>query len=219
MKRILMLIVCICTLSTIFPQNYNPRTTVSGGVQAGYSNGLGFQGNFMLKNFAEGFPFDIKISAGLSFLDPGKSAEARELFINDATDGVPEKGGKLTDLRADFLYNISGRTYVYAGPRFAMFTGNFNYVGGNEDFDVTSNLWGAGIGIENYFRMAQALDLVFSFGYDYFFSSTLHGHDTSYSPDGENVNGRKNFAFADADEAINQPKHNVKAMVGISYNF
>ena len=38
-------------------------------------------------------------------------------------------------------------------------------------------------------------------------------------PDGQNVNDRKNFTFADADEAINQPKHNVKAMAGLSYNF
>jgi hypothetical protein len=61
--------------------------------------------------------------------------------------------------------------------------------------------------------------LIFSFGYDYFFISTLYGHDTSYSPDGENVNGREDFTFQDADNAINQPKHNVKAMIGLSYNF
>jgi hypothetical protein len=100
-----------------------------------------------------------------------------------------------------------------------MFTGNFNFVGGNEDFDITSNQWGAGIGVENYFRITPALDLVFSFGYDYFFSSTLYGHDTSYSPDGQDVNGRKDFTFEDADNAVNQPKHNIKAMVGLGYNF
>lgn len=201
------------------PQNINSRTALAGGLQFGYSNGIGFQGNLVLKNFAEGFPFNIKISMGLSFLDPGKTAEARAIFINDAANGVPEKGGRLIDFRADFLYNFAGRTYIYAGPRFAMFKGNFNFIGGNEDFDVTSNQWGAGIGLENYFRISPVLDLVFSFGYDYFFSSTLYGHDTSYSPDGQDVNGRKNFTFEDADKAINQPKHNLKAMAGLSYNF
>jgi hypothetical protein len=63
------------------------------------------------------------------------------------------------------------------------------------------------------------LDLVFSLGYDYFFTSSLNGHDTSYSPDNENVNDRQGFTFQDADDAINQPKHNLKAMVGLSYNF
>jgi hypothetical protein len=47
----------------------------------------------------------------------------------------------------------------------------------------------------------------------------LYGHDTSYSPDGENVNDRKGFTFEDADNAVNQPKHNLKAMVGLGYNF
>ncbi len=119
------------------PQNINSRTSLSGGLQLGYNNGMGFQGNFILKNLAEGFPFHVKLSAGISFLDPGKSLDAREIFINDATNGVPEKGGKLMDFRADFLYYVGARTYFYAGPRFAIFTGNFNFIGGNEDFDVT----------------------------------------------------------------------------------
>jgi len=221
MKRffLLMPMVLLSLPVVMSPQNINSRTSLSGGLQLGYNNGMGFQGNFILKNLAEGFPFHVKLSAGISFLDPGKSLDAREIFINDATNGVPEKGGKLMDLRADFLYYVGARTYFYAGPRFAMFTGNFNFIGGNEDFDVTSNQWGAGIGLENYFRISPVLDLVFSLGYDYFLSSTLYGHDTSYSPDGENVNGRKNFTFDDADKAVNQPKHNLKAMAGLSYNF
>ena len=221
MKKVLMLmlIVVFSSLSLTLSQNFNSRTTFASGIQAGYNNGIGFQGSFTIKNLAEGFPFNVKLAVGLSFSDPGIPLKAREIFINDATNGVPEKGGKLVDFRADFLYNIGARTYFYAGPRFTMFTGNFDFVGGNEDFDVTSKQWGAGVGVENYFRISPVLDLVLSFGYDYFFPNTLYAHDTSYSPDGQNVNDRKNFTFADADEAINQPKHNVKAMAGLSYNF
>lgn len=221
MKRVCLLVFLgflIISQSTL-PQNIYNRTSVAGGFLVGYNNGVGFQGSVLLKNFAEGLPVNLKIGLGFSFLNPGKAAEAREIFINDATNGVPEKAGRLIDFRADFLYNITGRTYISIGPRFSMFTGNFNYVGGNEDFDITSNQWGAGLGVENYFRISPALDLVFSLGYDYFFASTLYGHDTSYSPDNENVNDRENFTFQDADDAINQPKHSLKAMVGLNYNF
>lgn len=221
MKRFLtLMIILLAALSTqSHLQTIKQKTNLVGGINAGYNNGIGFQGFLLLKNFAEDFPFNVKISAGMGFLNPGKSDEAREIFINDATNGVPEKSGRVIDFRVDFLYNFAGRTYFYIGPRFAMFTGNFNYVGGNEDFDITSKEWGAGVGIENYFRISPMLDLIFSFGYDYFFPSTLYGHDTSYSPDNENVNSRKNFTFSDADRAINQPKHNLKAMIGVGYDF
>jgi hypothetical protein len=221
MKRFLMLVLIVFahSFNSILPQTFNPRTTLAGGLLVGYNNGLGFQGNLSFKNLAEGFPFSLKLGVGISFFDPGKPLDAREIFINDNTDGVPEESGRLIDFRADFLYYIGARTYFYAGPRFTMFTGNFNFVGGNEDFDVTSNQWGAGLGVENYFRMSPAMDLVFSIGYDYFFPSLIYGHDTSYGPDGEIVNGRKDFTFEDADDSVNQPKHNLRAMVGISYNF
>lgn len=219
MKRFLLMMLFI-TLSTLtLPQNNYSTPSISGGLQVGYNNGIGFQGNIIVKNLAAGFPFYIKLSSGISFLDPGKPLDARKIFINDATNGIPEKSGRLIELGCDFLYNAAGRTFLFAGPRLALFTANFNFIGGNEDFDVTSNQWGAGIGIENYFRISQSLDLVFSFGYDYFFSSVLYGHDTSYSPDGQNVNARKDFTFEDADKAINQPKHNLKAMAGLNYNF
>lgn len=195
------------------------KASFAVGIHAGYNHGIGLQGFLLLKNFAEDFPFNLKVCAGMSFLNPGRSEAAREIFINDATDGVPEKKGRVVELRADFQYNFLGRTYFYAGPRFSLFTGNFNYIGGNEDFDITSNQWGAGFGIESYFKISPLLDFVLTFGYDYFFPSTLYGHDTSYSPDNENVNPRKNFSFKDADDAINQPKHNLKAMFGLSYIF
>jgi hypothetical protein len=103
------------------------------------------------------------------------------------------------------LLPISSKLSLYTGPRFIAFTGNFNFVGGNEDFDVTGNQWGVGAGIETLFTMTQSFDLVFNIGYDFYFENTLYGHDTSYSPNNENINPRKEYEFADADKAVSQP--------------
>ena len=100
-----------------------------------------------------------------------------------------------------------------------MFTGNFVFIGGNEDCDITSNQWGLGLGLKAYFEMSNRFDFVTSVGFDYFFSNTLSGHDTEYSPDGENVNGRNDYTFDDADDAINQPKLQPRLMVGVNYHF
>ena len=62
------------------------------------------------------------------------------------------------------------------------------------------------------------LDLVINIGYDYYIKSTLYGHDTSYNPDGQDLNPREEYNFNDADKAINQPNHQLKFMLGLSYN-
>ena len=43
----------------------------------------------------------------------------------------------------------------------------------------------------------------------------MNGHDTTYNPNDENVNPRKDYDYGDADEAVNQPKLEVRAMAGI----
>ena len=109
--------------------------------------------------------------------------------------------------------------YVFAGVRNSMFTANFRFIGGNEDFDVTSNQWGVGAGLRTAFPISRNVSFVMSGGLDWYLSSTLTGHDTSYSPDGESVNGRNDYTFTDADEAVNQPKLHPVGMIGISYSF
>jgi hypothetical protein len=100
-----------------------------------------------------------------------------------------------------------------------MFTANFKYVGGNEDFDVTSSQFGLGGGLETHFPLVPNLYMVFGAGAEYFFEGTLKGHDTSYSPDGDDVNPREDFSYSDADEAVNQPKIIGRFMLGINYGF
>jgi len=45
----------------------------------------------------------------------------------------------------------------------------------------------------------------------------MHGHDTTYYSDGETVNGREDYTYDDADEAINQPKVVPNISIGINY--
>ena len=196
----------------------------SAGLMAGYNRGLGFQGNLSLQS---GFPFDLRVGVGYAFLNPGNSADARRIFINNATNGTPEKSGRSIDYRLDFLFakSIFGlkNSYLVLGPRGSSFKGTFKYIGGNEEFDVISHQWGLGLGMENHVTMTQKLSLVVVVGLDYYLPSTLHGHDTSYSPDNDNVNPRNDnenddtpFTYKDANAAIYQPAFMPYAMIGLN---
>ena len=127
------------------------------------------------------------------------------------------------DYRIDLLRPVNifslKNAFVFGGLRHARFTGNFKYVGGNEDFDVKSRQWGIGGGLESHFPMSSRVALVVSSGYDFFFPATLTGHDTSYSPDDENINARGNNSYGTADDAIAQPKHQVRLMFGLNYSY
>jgi hypothetical protein len=204
-------------------QYYSHKPLFSGGISAGYTGGFGLQGNIMISNFAQDFPLSARLAIGYSTLDPGNPADARRIFINDATNGVPEKSGTDWNFRLDFLYRVPflsvKRFYVFTGVRYSAFSAEFNFVDGNEFFHINSNQWGLGLGGESYFMLVPGLDLAFSIGADYYFNSTLEGHDTSYSPDGQNINSRRGYTYYDADQAINQPKVMIRALIGFNYHF
>jgi hypothetical protein len=200
---------------------------LSAGFLTGYNRGYGIQGNLTINNSWNDLPFELRFGVGYTFLNPGNSADARRIFINNATNGEPQKSGRSIDYRLDFLIAKSmfglKNSYVVFGPRGSSFKGNFKYIGGNEDFDVISRQWGAGVGLENHFTMTQNLNLVVAVGIDYYLPSTLHGHDTSYSPDNDNVNTRNDnenndipFTYKDADKAISQPRFMPFAMIGLT---
>ena len=115
------------------------------------------------------------------------------------------------------------QSYIVLGPRGSAFKGNFKYIGGNEEFNVTSQQWGLGGGLESHFNMVRNLNFIVAVGLDYYLPSTLHGHDTSYSPDNDNVNPRNDnqnddtpFTYKDADKAISQPRFMPFAMIGLT---
>ena len=200
---------------------------ISAGVLTGYNRGYGLQANLTLHN--NHLPFELRVGVGYSFINPGKVWDARRIFINNNTNGTPEKTGRSIDYRLDFLIPKSifglSHSYIILGPRGSSFKGNFAYIGGNEEFDITSQQWGAGLGLETHFKMAQKLNLVIAAGLDYYLPSTLHGHDTSYSPDNDNVNTRNDnenddvpFTYKDANKAIYQPGIMPFAMIGLTVN-
>ena len=199
----------------------------SAGILTGYNRGYGIQANFTLNRSASELPFDLRAGIGYTFLNPGNSADARRIFINNATNGTPEKSGRSIDYRLDFLFPkpIFGlkQSYIVLGPRGSSFKGNFKYIGGNEDFDITSHQWGLGGGIESHFNMVRNLNFIVAVGLDFYLPSTIHGHDTSYSPDNDNVNPRHDnenddtpFTYKDADKAISQPRFMPFAMIGLT---
>ena len=195
------------------------------GAQAGYGQGPGFMLNTTISDFARGFPLPVRFSLAYTSLDPGDAEAARRIFINDATNGTPSEDGKVWDLRCDLLHDLelfmNSRTYLVFGPRYSRFTGSFHYVGGNEQFDVTSRLWGIGVGLEGHYQLLgrEDLDLVVALLLDYYLPAALSGHDTTYNPSGSDVNPRNDYEYDDADAAINQPELEPRLMVGFSYTF
>ena len=82
-----------------------------------------------------------------------------------------------------------------------------------------SNQWGLGLGAKGLFAISTKIDLTVTAGFDNYFENTLKGHDTSYSPDGLEVNGRNDYTFEDADRAVNQPEFIPLLMLGVAYRF
>jgi hypothetical protein len=223
MYTIRIVVAVLATVAAMSTGSPTHAARFSVGAQAGYSGGVGAEVNAMMADFAKGFPMALRFAVGYSVREPGRAADARRIFINDATNGTPEEKGWFWDYRFDLMYNTGWSSvadiYVTGGVRYAQFTGNFKFIGGNEDFDVTSDQWGLGAGMEGYFDITPKLQFVITGGVDYFFESSLKGHDTEYSPDGDDVNPRNDYTYKDADEAINQPKWVGRALIGISYWF
>ena len=229
-NRLILFLFCSILLSVSFSSysqtNSNSKNSI--GIQTGYNRGFNLTGNFTIYNIAEGLPGNIRFGIGYNRFNPGNAADARRIFINNATNGVPEKKGKSFDYRIDYmmpytLFDLKD-SYLVFGPRYSNFTAKFDYIGGNEKFTITSKQLGIGIGAESYFKMTSGLDLILATGLDYFFNSTLDGHDTSYSPNNDNVNPRNDnqnddvpFTYKDANKAIKQPQFMPRIMIGIAY--
>jgi hypothetical protein len=222
---------CFISISSLLNGQEKSGTPLkfTAGFHVGYNRGFGILGNFSATNFDRDFPFMLRFGLGYTFLNPGNAEDARRIFVNNATNGTPEKKGHSMDYRPDFMvpktvFNIED-SYLVFGPRFSTFVGDFKYVGGNEDFEVKSHQWGVGAAVENHFRMLKNMEFVLDWGLDFYFPGTLTGHDTSYSPDNDNINPKNDnqnndaeFNYKDADKAINQPKFMPHIMLGLNFS-
>jgi len=203
------------------PLAANPKFSL--GMLLGYTDNFGVNISGTISEFSYDIPMAIKFSAGYNVRDAGNPLDARKIFINDNTNGDPDKSGHSIDLRLDFAYPINlfsiRKSLLYVGPRYSMHTSTFDFVGGNEFFDITTSQFGLGAGLETYFGISPNLSFVFSGGFDYYFDAQIGGHDSFYNPDGTDVSGREGYTYQDAAKSINQPKYEFRFLAGLSFGF
>ena len=201
------------------PLAANPKFSL--GVLFGYTRNFGVNISGTISEFSYDIPLAIKFSGGYNVRDAGNPVDARKIFINDNTNGDPDKSGHSIDLRLDFAYPIKlfsiRKSLLYVGPRYSMHTSTFDFVGGNEFFDISTSQFGLGAGLETYFGISPNLSFVFSGGFDYYFDAQVGGHDSFYNPDGTDISGRQGFTYQDASESINAPKYEFRFMAGLNF--
>ena len=192
-----------------------------GGLNTGYSGGLGIQATGTFMDFTRELPLTARFTFGYNKAGAGDPYAARHVFINDNTNGDPEKSASTWQFRFDLMFPAltvgPQQLYLFVGPRHARYKANFNYIGGNENFDVTSNCWGAGAGLETWFVIGDTSDFVLQVGLDWYADATLTGHDTAYLPSGDHVNPRDGYDYGSADDAIDQPQLEILAMMGLRW--
>ncbi|MBM4130729.1 hypothetical protein FJ250_06840 [bacterium] len=193
----------------------------SAAVEMGATTGFGARADFTLHDITRDLPLSLRLGLGYAGRDAGDPLAARRVFINNNTNGTPDESGHSWQLRLDLVRPV-GRlglapVNLGVGVRKAYFTGTFDYIGGNENFDVTCRPWGLGFAMDTAFAVGRSTWLTFAAGLDRYFGATLEGHDTAYSPDGTAINAQDDYAWADADEAINQPRWELTAVMGLRW--
>ena len=143
------------------------------GLQSGYNKGLSFQTHFTIFDFVKDNPFHLRFGLAYTDVNPGNAADARRIFINNATNGTPEKTGQLFEYKLDFLipFDLLNDSYIAIGPHYSSFKGNFKFIGGNEFFDITSKQWGLGLGIGNFFEINSPREASFFIKFSIFSKS------------------------------------------------
>jgi hypothetical protein len=199
-----------------------PRPYFLGGLSLGYNAGKGVDATVTAAHLFGTSPLRLRLGLRYAAGNGGDAQAARHAFINDATNGTPEDHGTTWGLKLEMLLPVSilrgHNTQAFFGFRRASFTGNYRLVGANEDFNVKSSNWGIGAGLETRYPVSRAVSVNVTAGLDYFFPGRLYGHDTAYTPSGDDQeNPRDGFSYADADKAVAQPKLSPIAMVGLQF--
>ncbi len=196
-------------------------SALDGGVTGGWNTGLGVDASATFEHFTRDLPLSARFTLGWHASDAGDPYAARRIFINDNTNGDPTKSADSWLLRFDLMFpafHLGGQQVdVFAGPRHAIYNAHYDFVGGNEVFDIGSDPWGLGVGAESRFAMGPTTTFLMQAGFDWYGKTTIEGHDTAYLPSGDNVNPRNDYTWSDADRAIGQPRWEVVAMMGIRF--
>ena len=191
------------------------------GLQLGQNAGLGGQLQLGVEEFAQNLPASLRLTAGYARRDPGDPPAARSIFINDNTNGTPDESGSLWLMGLDVVVPVqkigTQPLNLFFGPRYSRFTGEFEFIGGNEIFEITTREWGWGLGLESRFAMGERAALLVSGGVDYYLDAKISGHDTTYDPDGIDVNSRNDYTFDDAKDAINTTGWEPRLLLGVTW--
>jgi hypothetical protein len=75
------------------------------------------------------------------------------------------------------------------------------------------------MGARALFAMSNRVSLMLSAGAVGYFDGALHGHDTTYNPDDQNVNPKEDFTYKDAAAAISTPRFQPEALIGVIYSW
>lgn len=191
-----------------------------GSIRGGFQAGTGIELSVAYRLPSPQFPLHIRFALARSKRNPGNALDARHIFINNNSNGVPQKSGRVWLVQFDFIFPSKWQWLpnmeIFVGPRYMWFNGDFRFIGGNEFFNVVCDQWGLGGGVQSRMPLTRKMYLVVAAGLNYFPPATLIGHDTSYSPNGEIVNGREDYTYRDADAAINQPRLEGTFLIGLS---
>jgi hypothetical protein len=200
-------------------------------ILAGYYAGPSVSATMGFTDIFSKVPIAFEGGIGHSWTNPGDPALARDVWINgtDTGDEDAQKDGSVWDLGLNAVYPLNQtygpvKFFVFAGPRYAHFDGHFEYVGGNEDFDVIANSWGLGGGLRGVLPLSKNFNAVLQLGLDYYFPTSIYGHDATYYPNNANINARNNqeegnntYTYADATNAVNVPRIRPRVMIGIQF--
>jgi hypothetical protein len=199
-------------------------------ITAGYYAGPSVAGTMGFSDVFTKVPVSFEGEVGHSWTNPGDAALARDVFINntDTGDEDSQKDGSVWDVGLNAVYPLNQtygpvKFFVFGGPRYAHFDGHFEYVGGNEDFDVIANSWGLGGGLRGIMPLSQHFSAVLQLGIDYYWPTSIYGHDATYYPNNSNINARQldntgyTFTYADAANAVNVPRIRPRVMIGLQF--
>ncbi len=225
-KQMIFLLLCLLPV-TVFakPKSYN-NIKAQGlylGLETGMLNGFGGQLNLAVHRVSPYIPLGLSLGLGYYYQsDPGNGNDARDIFITASGDASIIESGRGTMISLDLSYQVKASPgldfHFYGGPRYQYYQAAFRYLNNNEELFVKARTWGVGIGLQMHIHLSKKAFLQLGGGLDYYPPQHLEGHDTIYTPDGnDQVNPIDANTYEDADTAINQPGINPRVFLGISF--
>ena len=198
-------------------------------LMTGYYDGPSLSGTFGFDEIFDKVPLGAELELGYSWTRKGDATLACQVFINQNQNNNHQtiSSGGVLDLGLNATYPLlqtykSAKFGLYGGPRMARWAVRHEYVNGNEDFDVVSWVWGLGGGVRGSIPLSQSFTAIAQLGVDYYFHSSIYGHDATYYPDNSNVNARNNgngytYTYDDALRATTVPHIRPRVMVGLQF--